>query len=73
MFIVHILGSAYYFELSIVSMGEDAEEGPVIGLTAAIFDDSKLPGKTSESIGYSAANNKILTENPPKGKQVGLI
>ncbi|XP_072030886.1 uncharacterized protein [Amphiura filiformis] len=63
-------GSAYYFELSIVSMGEDAEEGPVIGLTAAIYSDEKLPGKTAETIGYSAANNRIYTDTPPTGVEL---
>ena len=49
-------------------MGEEAEEGPVIGLTAAIFVDDKLPGKTPETIGYSAANNRVYHENPKIGK-----
>ena len=55
-------------------MGEEAEEGPVIGLTAAIFVDDRLPGKTPETIGYSAANNRIYHENPKIGKlSLGLI
>ena len=60
-------GSAYYFELTIVSTGDDAVEGPVIGLTSALHNDNRLPGQTSETIGFSAANRTVY-QNPKKGR-----
>ncbi|XP_038066294.1 uncharacterized protein LOC119736351 [Patiria miniata] len=63
--------STQYVEMTIVSMGEEAAIGPVIGLTSALLDDNRLPGTMMEAVGYSGVDGTIYFETPENATQLG--
>ncbi|XP_022090971.1 uncharacterized protein LOC110979466 [Acanthaster planci] len=63
--------STQYLEMTIVSMGEEATVGPVIGLTSALLDDTKLPGTMMEAVGYSGADGTVYFETAENATKLG--
>lgn len=53
-------------------MGENGGKGPVIGLSAAIYKQSKNPGTSYESVGFVASEGLVYHDKRVHGGKLKM-